>query len=617
MLSHHQPTYWLTAIVFLSVSFGPPVLAQDDAEKLTFDDHIKPVLQQRCSSCHSGNRKEADLDVTNFTALMAGGGSGEVISPGSAGDSYLYKLVTYAESPEMPPSGKIPDAEIKLIETWINQGSLENKSSKPRLAKPKVELAAAGDAMTRPETIVEPMKLSIEPVVETERSSVSSIATRPWSKIVAIAGPRQVLLYSTESLELIGVLPVEEGIAHRLRFSRNGSLLLGAGGKDAQRGTTIVWSVESGERLANVGDELDVILAADVTPTHDLIAFGGPNKIVKLVSMSDSSVRFEFTKHTEWITAMEFSPDGKYLATGDRNGGLHVWEIETGAEWLVLQGHTLSISGVSWRADGKVLASASEDGSIRTWEANKGGLLKNWSAHAGGVTDVQFMRDGSLISGGRDKRVKSWNQDGAVTREFPEMTDVVVAVAGCDETSRVIAADWHGNVAVWNGTDGAELARLDPNPPPLAERLEAANQQLAAAVESQSPLAAQLEESRSKLAELEAKIAELNQQAEPLRAEVVSQGQQYNEATAAVERAQQLVARWQQEIEFIKQLATLRSELQTTEQTAEEKQASEEELRAKLKALESQLQTAQLETQDAAKKTEEVRQRILELRKQP
>ena len=94
--------------------------------KITYDDHVKPILLQRCSSCHSGERKEGDLDAINYTNLMLGGGSGEVISPGSADDSYLYQLITHAESPKMPPGGsKIPDQEIKTIADWINRGARE------------------------------------------------------------------------------------------------------------------------------------------------------------------------------------------------------------------------------------------------------------------------------------------------------------------------------------------------------------------------------------------------------------------------------------------------------------------------------------------------------------
>ena len=98
-------------------------------KKVTFDDDVRPLLQRRCSVCHNSDRREGDLDVTSFVNLMQGGGSGTVLEPNDPEGSYLYELVTHADSPEMPPNGnKIPDAEIKLLADWINGGLLENLS---------------------------------------------------------------------------------------------------------------------------------------------------------------------------------------------------------------------------------------------------------------------------------------------------------------------------------------------------------------------------------------------------------------------------------------------------------------------------------------------------------
>ena len=46
------------------------------AEKITYADHVLPVLRQRCGSCHNANDKKGSLVVDNYAALMAGGSSG-------------------------------------------------------------------------------------------------------------------------------------------------------------------------------------------------------------------------------------------------------------------------------------------------------------------------------------------------------------------------------------------------------------------------------------------------------------------------------------------------------------------------------------------------------------
>jgi mono/diheme cytochrome c family protein/uncharacterized coiled-coil DUF342 family protein len=521
--------HWITFV------FARPTLLAQETEpaKVTYDDHVKSIFQQRCSSCHGPSRKESDLDVTNYTNLMLGGGSGEVIAPGSADDSYLFRLISHTDAPEMPPSGKIPDAEIELIGKWITLGALENAGSKPKKMKPKLDLAQSGDALTRPETVVVPLRIPVEPVVRPARASVISVAASPWANVVALSTPRQVLLYAADSMELLGVLPFEEGTAHQLRFSRSGSLLLGAGGKDGKSGTTILWDVATGERITSVAQELDVILAADLTADQSLLAIGGPSKLVKVLSVDDGSPRFEIKKHTDWVTALEFSPDGKFLATGDRNGAIHVWETATGAEVFAIPGHTKSISALSWRLDSKILASASEDTTLRTWEMEKGGAVKNWAAHGGGVTDVQFMRDGQIATCGRDQLAKIWNQDGGLVRQFPALSDVAVSLAYCNDLNRLVAADWAGNIILWDA-EGNEVGRLLANPPTLAERLSSANELLANTLNKFAPLEAELQVSTQKLNELKTSITTQQQQRDAAESKLNELKKQLAEGQASI-----------------------------------------------------------------------------------
>src|SRR5690606_21021928 len=113
-----------------------------------------------------------------------------------------------------------------------------------------------------------------------------------------------------------------------LRFSRNGAILLAAGGRGGHSGFVVLYDVKTGKRLTRIGDELDVVLAADINNSHTLVALGGPQKVVRIYSVETGELVHEIKKHTDWIYALEFSPDGVLLATADRNGGMFVWEAD-------------------------------------------------------------------------------------------------------------------------------------------------------------------------------------------------------------------------------------------------------------------------------------------------
>jgi WD40 repeat protein len=321
-----------------------------------------------------------------------------------------------------------------------------------------------------------------------------------------VAGQQQICLYHTDSGTLLGVLPFAEGIPHVLKFSRSGTLLLAGGGIGAKAGRVVVYDVKSGKRVFEVGDELDVVLAADINENHTRIALGGPGRVVRVYSTSDGALLHEIRKHTEWIYALEFSPDGVLLATADRNGGLFVWEAETAREFQNLSGHKAGVTDVSWRADSNVLASASEDGAIKLWEMEGGKEIKNIGAHGGGASSVDFGRDGKLVSAGRDRLARVWDGNGASVRDFPAFADVAMEAAFTHDAARVVAGDWTGEVRMCDVADGKQVALLAPNPPTL-EMLVKAQTDVASAA------AAQAEKAAAELAAAQAVVADKAQAA--------------------------------------------------------------------------------------------------------
>jgi len=229
------------------------------------------MFARRCSVCHNSDRREGDLDLTNFVNLMQGGGSGSVLEPGDPSGSYLYGLVTHAESPEMPPSGtKIPQPEIDLIAAWINGGLLENSGSKAAKTKPKVNLVLNADPGARPDVAPIPFRMSLEPTVTPPVGSVLALAANPWAPVIAVSTPRQILLYRSDRLELAGVLPNETGVAQSLSFSRNGELLLASGGRAGESGSVLMYDARTGELLNRLPHGRDSILAADLSADQSL-----------------------------------------------------------------------------------------------------------------------------------------------------------------------------------------------------------------------------------------------------------------------------------------------------------------------------------------------------------
>lgn len=451
------------------------VLSLQAQDKVTYQDHVLPLIQNHCARCHDPDKKKGDLDLTSYNGALKGGGSGQVLMSGNTDSSKLWKAITHAEEPTMPPNKpKLPDKELEVFRKWIAGGLLETTGSKAIVAnKPSVDFTLSSSAVGKPDGPPPmPKDLPLEPVVHTDHANaLLGLASSPWAPLIALAGQKQVLLYHSDSLELLGILPFAEGSPVDLKFSRNGKLLVAGGGRGAKSGKVIVWDVVTGERLTTVGDEYDTVLAADISPDQSKVALGGPGRLVKIYSTRTGELQHKIKKHTDWVNALAFSPNGQWLASADRNGGLSIWDPDNGQEVFTLAGHRSSITAVSWRDDSKILASCSEDGTVRWWEMQEGKQAKNWNAHNGGALDVSSAHDGRLVTCGRDNQITLWDTSGSKARSFEFSGELPLRVAFSHDARRIFAADFSGRVTTWNTADGKQLARFEANPLPLAQQV--------------------------------------------------------------------------------------------------------------------------------------------------
>jgi hypothetical protein len=501
---------WLGLACLFAVMMGRVEAAS--ANKVTFDDQVLPILRNQCLNCHNSDKKKADLDLSNYNGIRAGGGSGQAVLAGDSAGSLMWKLITHQQEPNMPPKGpKLPDAELAVIKQWIEGGLLENSGSKAvQSKKPKLDLAVTGVTVGRPEGPV-PMPnghLLLEPVARTPRAgAVTALAGSPWAPLVAVAGQRQVVLYHLDSLDIQGVLPFPEGFPYVLKFSRNGKLLLVGGGIGAKLGKVVLFDVTTGKRITELGDEFDSVLAADISPDHSQVALGGSSKIIRVFSTATGELQHTFKKHTDWITALAYSPDGVLLISGDRNGGVHVWESAAGQPYSELRAHQQAVTDIAWRDDSNLIATSSEDGQVMLWEPENSSRVRNWAAHNGGVASVRFTHDGRLVTAGRDRVAKLWDANGGQQRVFEGVGDIAMNVAVSDSMTRVMAGDFSGQVTLWNLADGKKVGQLNGNPPRLAERLESEAQAVKEAREGLTKAEAQSTAARERLAQVAAQLA--------------------------------------------------------------------------------------------------------------
>ncbi len=117
--------FWLTASL-LCVSTASAAEPAD-----FFESKIRPLLVQHCAKCHGdekatkGKEPKGGLRTDGRAALLKGGDNGPSVVPGDLAKSKLIEAIRYANTDlQMPPSGKLPEAAIKDLEKWVQDGAV-------------------------------------------------------------------------------------------------------------------------------------------------------------------------------------------------------------------------------------------------------------------------------------------------------------------------------------------------------------------------------------------------------------------------------------------------------------------------------------------------------------
>ena len=117
-------TRWAGVMVCALLS-GTTLAAQAPA-KVDFARDVQPILREHCVECHGPSQQMRGLRLDRRRDAMPNrvGANGARIVPGNSSASPLYRRVSGTEAgAQMPPQGPLPQEQISVIKTWIDQGA--------------------------------------------------------------------------------------------------------------------------------------------------------------------------------------------------------------------------------------------------------------------------------------------------------------------------------------------------------------------------------------------------------------------------------------------------------------------------------------------------------------
>jgi len=253
-----------------------------------------------------------------------------------------------------------------------------------------------------------------------EENDIEQIAFDPSGELLALSDADGLIqLWDWHNQKLLREFTDLPNTPAGLAFSPDGSLLA-AGSSKAGESRVLIWRIETGETVHELTIEDEVLLALAFSEDARTVAMAfGSNVAVWQPATSDYPLFLDPVPGVEDYIALDYSPDGRYLAAGGENG-LVVWDAETNeviSQPLPGQSSAREIQSLTFSPDSSMIAAGNPSHYVSLWEPVSGrqfGPLLEGKTGQGtnAPTLVSFNADGTvLVSSAWRTPVSVWNFD--------------------------------------------------------------------------------------------------------------------------------------------------------------------------------------------------------------
>ncbi|KAH3819784.1 U3 small nucleolar RNA-interacting protein 2-like isoform X1 [Dreissena polymorpha] len=171
---------------------------------------------------------------------------------------------------------------------------------------------------------------------------------------------------------------------------------------------------------------------------------------VKMIHGGRKGTEKKHVGHTAHILAMALSSDGKYLATGDANKLIQIWDAGPMEFLHTFKGHRGSVTGLTFRKDTHDLYSCSQDRSVKIWNVDERAYVETLFGHQDKITAIDSLsRERAVTAGGRDATVRVWKilEESQLVFNAHSLVSVD-CIALINETNFITGAD-DNSLSLW------------------------------------------------------------------------------------------------------------------------------------------------------------------------
>lgn len=207
---------------------------------------------------------------------------------------------------------------------------------------------------------------------------------------------------------------------------------------------------EAPQPISVVFAHTDVVSGLRFTPDGRYLASSSRDRTVKVWDIEEGKLVHRLTRHEGPVNALDMSSDGLWLASGSTDKTVRIWDVRTGEQTQILTPHPSTVMSVSFAADGRRLLSRCGNGQMLAWAYATETLdqtLKTGQFGAGQV--VCSPRWSHCLSSGSNGMLDFWSlRDGKRLDQAPGHTRPIICLAIAKSGQLVAAGSQDGRITI-------------------------------------------------------------------------------------------------------------------------------------------------------------------------